>query len=503
MNTRYALILMVLIPVSVGSFAQKIVFTDDFNTKNIAYESAGGTRIVEDSTTGEKVFIYSGKKELLFYQLDTKWKLVHKVKKSPVRESEFSDPNFKVLKAVHNKDKWSFIVRSLSGCSKETIDFATEEFTVDRKFMEDINKKFRDDLFFDGDEMNILYLDKDNEINLLNFSADLSANNIKLSMSSSLPLGKTGKYNTADLYGQIEVINEQRARSPYFTRRKVQLYTTQNSYCILVAGEEPVVELTEFDRKTGRRLKSQLFQVHEMLPEGSRDARYNTAALLFNNKVHVLAANKSGGVYAVFDAVSKEALYHYLYNEKDNTGTFNYGPVLYETLPGTVNTAVLKEKVDDINMDKFCSELFKHSNAITARYMEDGRLLVTLANYDMKELAAGTAAMRNGLNTMTSSDWYVSASAGFIFDPGGWKISAKKSTWNELNNSDAGDKYKKVEYTQSSDADAEYNDKRSYIFKTQFIGNRRYTIYFTAGREIKIDEKILKNAPPKIVGFSD
>ena len=104
---------------------------------------------------------------------------------------------------------------------------------------------------------------------------------------------------------------------------------------------------------------------------------------------------------------------------------------------------------------------------------------------------------------MTSPAWYVSASAGLIFDAGGWKLSTKKTTWNEVNNSDAGDKYKKVEYPETSDSNAEYNEKSSYIFNTQFIGNRRYTIYFTRDKEIKIDEKVLKNAPPKIVGVTD
>jgi hypothetical protein len=96
----------------------------------------------------------------------------------------------------------------------------------------------------------------------------------------------------------------------------------------------------------------------------------------------------------------------------------------------------------------------------------------------------------------------VSTSAGLIFEPGVWQVSPQKTTWNEINNSKAGDAYKKAE-APVSDAGAEYNDKRSYVLKTQFIGNRRYTIYFTASKELKIYEKILKTAPPKIAGLTD
>jgi hypothetical protein len=484
-------------------FAQKIVFTDEFNTKNIAYESAGGARIVEDSVTKEKVLIYSGKKEILFYQLDPKWKIIRKLSKNPNKESQFSDPSFTVLKALHNKDRWTFIVRNYFGYSKETVDFATEAHTVDGKFLTDMAKDYREELFIDGSDTYVMYLNKSKELSLASFSGDLTINNIRLDLNSALPVGKSKKYTAADLYGQITTIDSFTARSPYFTRRKVQLYVAPDRYSILISGEEPVVELNQYDKKTGKKIKSQLYSVQPLLPKGSEVNKFNTASILFNNKVHVLTANNSGGVYAAFDAESKQVVYQYAYNEKDKTIPFNYGPVTYETLPGTISTSVLKEKVEDITMEKFCSEMYKHSCALTARYMDDGKLLISLANYDMKELAAATSTLRSGMNTMTSSDWYVSTSAGLLFEPGGWQVSAKKTTWNEINNSKAGEGYKKVEAPAPSDAAAEYNDKRSYVLKTQFIGNRRYTIYFTASKELKIYEKILKSAPPKIIGLTD
>jgi len=503
MKKMSPVISLIVFLVSIQASAQKIVFTDGFNTKNIAYESAGGARIVEDSVTGEKVFIYSGKKEILFYQLDAKWKIIHKLSKSPNKESQYTDPNFTVLKAAHNKDRWTFIVRSLSGYSKETVDFATETHTVNEKYLTDIDKKYWEELFFDGSDTYILYLNKSNELCVTNFTSNLTANSIRLTLNSSLPMAKSKKYTAADLYAQIGVIDSLRAARPYFTRKKMHFYAGRDYYTVLIAAEEPLAELHQYDKKTGKEIKNQVFSVQSLLPKSAQDSRFNTAALFFNNKVHVLAATKSGGIYAVFDAATKDLAYQYAYSEKDKMLPFSYGPLTYETLPGTVSTAVLKEKVEDITMDKFCAELFKHSCALTAQHLEGGKLLVTLANYDMKELAAPTASLRNGLNTMRSSDWYVSTSAGLLFENSSWSVSDKKTNWNELNNSKAGESYKKAEVPTTNDAGAEYNDKRSYVLKTQFIGNRRYTIYFTSSRELKIDEKILKDVPPKIIGLTN
>lgn len=504
MNQRKTLMLFLLTFISVGCFAQKIVFTDDYNTKNIGYDYYGAARIVEDSATGERVFIYSGRRELLFYQLDAKWKLIRKVKKSPVKESVFNNALVTVLKTVHNKDRWSFIVRSSSGCTMETIDFATEEFKVSNKFMEDINPKYASELFYNGNEMNILYLDKNNEINLLNFLGDLSPNKIKLSVSSSLPLGKKRRYSNEELFAQMTSVDDLKASLAYFTRSKVQFYAAPDGYSIVVAGEEPVVELIRLDKKTGNQVKSQLYELQDMLPEGSREGSFNSSAMLFKNKLHVLAANKSGGVYAVFEPGSKELLYHKLYSEKDNANSFNYGPVLYETMPGTLSTAVLKEKVDDISMDKFSTQLFKNPSGVTAKQLPDGSLLVTLANYEMKELTSVSSnSIVTRFKSMSSPGWYASASAGLIFEPGSWNLSAKKTTWNELNKSDAGDSYKRVEPGQNNDSDHEYNEKRAYILKTQYIGKKRYIIYLMRWQEIKINETILLKAIPKIEGVSE
>jgi len=497
------LIAILSLAASFSAAAQKVVFRDEFNTKNLTTEGVGGAKIMEDSVTKEKLLIYTGKKDLIFYLADAKWKLLNKITTSAGKESQFKDPDFNILRSVHDKQKWSFVVRTVYGYTKETVDFATGKHTVEGKYVEDIAKNYMEELFMDGNDKYVMYLDKSNGINVTSFLSDFSVKNVKLQLSSELPAGKSKKYSATELYNLIETIDNTTIGSPYFTRKKVHFYVQPDRYAILVAGDEPVAELSFYDKLSGRKTKGQLFSVQDLLPKGAGDKEFNTTALLFENKVHLLAAYKSGGVYAVFDAESKKILYQYVYSEKDKSPSFNYGPVTYETLPGTTSTSVLKEKVEDITMDKFCTEMYKHSCALTARKLADGNTLITLANYDMKELAAATSSLRSGINTMSSAAWFVSTSAGIIFEPATMQPVARKTTWNEVNNSTAGEKYQKPEKPDAPDSPAaEFNIRGAYIMKKQIIGNRRYVIYYY-DRELKVDERVLKNAPPAVPSLYD
>lgn len=483
--------------------AQKIVFQDDFNTKNLTAEGVGEARIIEDSVTLEKILIYSGKKELLFYLVDAKWKLISKISVNN-RETNFRDDAFKVFRMSHTKSKWTFIVRTVYGYTRESVDFTAQTLTVEEKYADDKAKNYMEELFTDGNDKYVLYLNKNKEVAITSFLPDFTAKNVRLQLSSELPVNKSKKYNAEDLYNLVETIDSITVSSAYFTRKKVHLYVQSDKYAVLVANDEPVTELSYYDKQSGRKLKSQVFSLADQLPKGAGDKDLNTAALLYGNHVYLLVAYKSGGVFGVFDKESKKLLYHYVYNEKDKTAPFSYGPVTYETLPGTISTSVLKEKVEDISLDKFSTEMFKHSCAITARPMKDGMTLISLANHDMKELAAATSTLRSGINTMSSPMWYVSTSAGFIFEPGSQQPSAKKTTWSEVNNnSAAGDSYKKVEKPDAPDNPAaEFNLRGSFIMKRQYIGNRRYVIYYV-DRMIKVDERVLKNPVPSIAGSYD
>ncbi|MCX6316337.1 MAG: hypothetical protein NTW29_03550 [Bacteroidetes bacterium] len=483
--------------------AQKIVFQDDFNTKNLTAKSVGEARIIEDSVTLEKILVYSGKKELLFYWVDPKWKLISKISVSN-RETNFRDDAFKIFRMSHTKSKWAFILRTVYGYTRETVDFTAQTLTIDEKYADDKAKNYMEELFIDGNDKYVMYLNKNKEVAITSFLPDFTAKSVTLQLNSELPVGKTKKYSAEELYNQVKTIDSISVTSAYFTRNKVHLYVQPDKYAILVANDEPVTELSYYDKKTGRKLKSQIYSLADKLPGGAGDKNLNTAALLYGNYVYLLAAYKAGGVFGVFDRESKKLVYHYVYNEKDKSVPFSYGPVTYETLPGTISTSVLKEKVEDISMDKFCTEMFKHSCAITARYQKEGMILISLANYDMKELAAATSTLRTGLNTMSSALWYVSTSAGFIFEPGSQQPSVKKTSWSEVNNNTtAGDSYKKVEKPDAPDSPAaEFNQRGSFVIKRQYIGNRRYVVYYV-DRMIKVDERVLKNPVPSIVGAYD
>lgn len=494
---------ILLLAGSLTAHAQKIVFRDDFNTRNLTAESAGHARIVEDSATMEKVLIYSGKKEIIFYWVDAKWKLLSKLAVSTGRESMFRDDAFSILRMAHDKSRWTFVVRTVYGYTKETVDFTAQTLTLDGKYVEDIAKNYMEELFTDGKDKYVMYLNKSKEINITSFLENFTVKNVKLQLSSELPAGKSKKYSPEDLYNLVESIDSITMGIAYFTRKKVHFYVQPARYAVLVANDEPVAELSYYDKQAGRKLKGRIFSVADLLPKGTGDKNFNTAALLYDNKVHILAAYKTGGVYAVFDAESDKLLYHLVYNEKDREKPFSYGPVTYETLPGATSTAVLREKVEEISMDKFCTEMFKHSCAITVRPLKDGKTLIALANYDLKEVAAATSSMRSGINTMSSAAWFVSTSAGIIFEAGAMQPSTVKTTWNEVNKSDAGDAYKRVDKPDAPDNPAaEFNDRGSYILKKQYIRNRRYVIYYN-DREIKVDERILKNPPPGTSGLYD
>jgi hypothetical protein len=275
---------------------------------------------------------------------------------------------------------------------------------------------------------------------------------------------------------------------PVSTQRKVHLYMQPQTFAILVANDEPVTELSLYDKKSGKRIKRQLFSA--MGQDEAKGKDFNTSALFYNNKVHLLAAHKTGGIYAIFDAISGKELYRYVYSEKDKAPSFNYGPVTYETIPGTVTgVSKNKEKVEPISMDKFCTELFKHSCAITAKEMEDGKLLIQLANYDEKQLIGPGSTMRTGVSTMTSSDWYISTSAGLIFEKGTVQLSDKKTSWNEVNGSQASSKYHKIDYADP-DPNAEYSNKKARLISLNLIGDRGYIVYYYE-KQLKIAEKKL------------
>ena len=93
------------------------------------------------------------------------------------------------------------------------------------------------------------------------------------------------------------------------------------------------------------------------------------------------------------------------------------------------------------------------------------------------------------MNTMTSAAWYVSAAAGFIFEAGNTKPSARNITWNDLNQSNAGSAYKKLDKGENSAA--EYHHKKAIIMQQLLIENRRYIIYFY-DKQLKVEEKTYK-----------
>jgi hypothetical protein len=73
------------------------------------------------------------------------------------------------------------------------------------------------------------------------------------------------------------------------------------------------------------------------------------------------------------------------------------------------------------------------------------------------------------MNTMSSPDWYVSASAGFIFEPGSFQAKTEKYTWNDVNKANAGARYASVDL---DDEGYEFKHKKAIIKSVTQIGTK-------------------------------
>jgi hypothetical protein len=477
---------------SISVSAQKIVYSEPYDLKNNPFDSKLlSGKILEDSVSKNRLMIISGMKDISFYLMDSNWKLVKKFNKPLSNETVLKSDFFKILKYKYDQQKWVFIGQNFDRYTRETVDFSSQTHLVQTNILSDLAGIQLN--FTDGEAHNLLYYTKDKDIRVAGFGEDLKPKPVLLKISTGLPLSKSAKFKNEDIYNNIEIITGYKSSDPFFTRRKSHFYILKDAYALLLFSDEPVAELTWYDKQTGKAIKSRLFSVEELL---GKDAKkdFNTAALLYEGKVYVLTAFKSGGVFAAFDAETVNKIYSQVYSEKDENTVFSYGPVTYETLPGTISTSVLKEKLDDISMDKFCKEMYKHSCAVTAKKTAKYGLLVTLANYEPKELAAATSHLRSGLNTMTSPDWYESTSAGLLFDPATMALSKKKIGWNEANKSEATNQYKKVKPARTGYA--EYSDKKAFFIALEFIQDRSYVIYYFNG-QLKVDESQLGYRPEK------
>ena len=479
---------------SLSLSAQKIVFAEAYDIKNNPFDSKlPNAKILEDSVSRNRLMIVSGGKDITFYLMDPNWKLLKKFSKPFSKETVLKDNFFKILKFSGSSDKWIFIGSDYARFTRETVDFAAQTHLVQPDILPDQQGIAR---FFTDENANyIMYYTKGKDIRIAGFNEELKPKTIMLMISTNLPAGKSSKYGNDDIYNSLELMNEAFADDAYYTRKKAHFYVLKNAYALLLFGDEPLAELSLFDKTTGRRIKSKLYSVEDLVGVKAKD--FNAAGLLFRDKLYVLAAHKSGGVLAAFDTATGKVAFSKNYSEKDDLD-FSYGPVMYETLPGTFSTAVLKEKVEPISMDKFSKEMYKHSCAITAKETKNG-VVISLANFDQKVLAAATAPSRISMNTMTSGDWYKSAAAGILFEPGTLTPSKKKINWNELNKSEATGSYSKVKPVSGGGGVDETDSKKAYTMKVQFIEDRSYVIYYFEG-QLKVRETKYNQRFPSMFG---
>jgi hypothetical protein len=453
------------------------------------------SQIVTDSASGQKLLLISNRKGMNFTLLDAAWKKVKEFEGGFVKNSPMAKDGFKVLQAKKNGDNWTLVTSAgLDEFARETINPVAGTHTVDEKLFDDFDNSFIETTFRDGNDSYMFYIAKRNKESIMvtRFDNNMAVKSYPLSINTQLPLRKSSKYAARDIYTMIEEMNDAKIRSLAFTRKKVQLYVQPEIFLLGICEDEPVAELNWFDKSSGRKLKSELFSVESILPEGERKNSFNTSFLVHEGKVWVLAAHKNGGALGVFDIATKKVLYSLSFDDKTDPATFAYNPCMYESSPGTVTgLSANKERVKEMSMNSFCKELYKHSVGLALAKGEDGLYRVVLGNFDLKEIAAATSSLRSGMNTMVSPDYYMMASAGLIIDPTTMKPVARKSSYNEMYGDAVSGKYTKVKDNPARSAGglAEVMaDPHREVLGTSQAGNTFYSMYLTSDKMLKVFE---------------
>lgn len=479
-----------LLLLSLTGISQKIVYKNPFTIRNNMFsKKLMSSWILFDSVSGQKLLMVSGIKNLHFYVIDKNWKTVKQFDHAFVKGSNLSSDGFKVNHFSKKGDNWTFASSGgFFNFALENVDAAAGNLVVKQKMLEDIDKQFVETNFRDEGKNYTMYLSKEDNssIQLASYNDDLKIQTVRLRTESQLPLKKSKKFMAKEQYEYMQQMDSIMSSSFFFTRRKVHLYSFPGKFAISVVNEEPVAELTYYDKQTGRKLRSDLFSLESLVPEKDRNS-CNASFLLYDNKAWVLAAYKTGGVLGVFDLETKKLLYNFQYDSKTNPSAFNYAPVMYETAPGNFNiTGGAKEKITDLRMEKFCKELYGHSSGIAIKPFKDG-YIVMLGNYDMKDLIAPTSGMRSTPNRMSSPLFFVSSSAGLLFKKDALVQSEQKTTINEVYNDDVSKKYAKV-FDKSLLVDNEYDDSKAFIMGHQMEGSTLYIVYYFDG-QVKIAER--------------
>jgi hypothetical protein len=309
---------------------------------------------------------------------------------------------------------------------------------------------------------------------------------VPFDLSTQLPMSGR-RLSSKDIYNVLTDMSAYMNHLVQYTTKKVHFLTRPDHFIVGIADESPQVEISYYDKSTGKKIKADVFSVADLFPPSEKNAKTNTSLLVYDNKVWVLSAYKNGGVLGVFDPNTRKLLYSFKYDDKSAKTIFNYGPVMYKTIPGALTGGtVVKEKVDDISMDNFAKELFNRNSGMYIREVKPNEYIVSLGSYTMVSVLNSSTLIDRGQSF--DPRFFESAVAGLIFRKSDFTPVTQPITFNDAHYKQTSDKYQKVAFKPSAN-EPEFRDKKAYVVKQRYGPYRQWTLYYYKD-QIKVNELI-------------
>lgn len=479
-----------------GILSQKILFQQPYRFKNNAFsKKLMSGHIFEDSTTNERLVLLSGNKVLNFYLVNNDWKMLKAFDVATPKNSAFNNDNFEVGSFSHKDDRWTLITGSNTDFNAEVVDTKDQTIVVAGAVFQDKDKKYFSKTLYDGKRFFSVYPNKSGSITVGGIDETGAVKNYPLDLSTQLPLKKSKKYTPKDVWEMFEHIDTITSQIIYLTRKKVHFYKNTSAYIFTVSDTEPVTEVSYFDKNTWKKIRSDIFSVEELIPAQERNNTLNTSSLIFDKKVWVFTAYKDGAVLGAFDMESKKLVYSLKLDGNTSESAFAYGPILYKSVPAAgkifSGTYEVKEKVEPISVKEYIKELGKRDIALYLHHFNDNEYALSLGSYSMMSFQTPGAPNRDMQSSMSDPSVYESAVAGLAFKKNEANPILQKTSFNEVNFSNATTKYtvQKSEKKGPMQQPEFSDNRRAYVMKEQVIKNRVYTLYYL-DEMFKIFEKV-------------
>jgi hypothetical protein len=463
------------------SKSQGIVFAVNykFNFNPLKGKLIGGY-VAEDSVTNEKVIVIGGNKSFSFFLVDPNWKILKTFESKFDKSSNFSEDRFRIFRSNHNGNVWTMIVQNMQNYTAEIIDFGAQKHMVVGKVFSD---KHPDDLgsfFISDNKAHVMYFSKNYKMRVAELDENGGLKTITIDPLEVSSLKRASRISGKDLFRSSSLIDDKVMEDVQSTEDFAHFYVTPTYYITVLADSDPVAEVSYFDKNTGRRVKSELFSVAELLPASERSGN-RTNFLIYDNKIWVLSMYKNGGALGAFDLNTKKLVYSLKYDEKSPATIFNYGPVLLKT---QVEKSGDKNKSETVSMDKFSKLVFTSYTGLIVHANNDNEYSVSIAylQYGTTDISSAISTTSHMTTDYTSQERMY---AKLLFRKNDFAWIPKSEPLAETTSPAAQTKIREVPKTAG---EPEFKNKRAAIIKEFYMPFRHVTIYYFEN-QVKIYER--------------